>query len=228
MKIKPNTLLDAADLNPFSKGRSRKAGSSAATPFKLSSLAPLRPGVSGTAIPSPESPAKVHAADTAAFKPGHPDAAAAARRPLKLDSSGRIAEPRNVAAASNASQHDQLTAQTQKWVAQTFFGTLLKQMGDSPFKSELFSGGRGGEAFSSLYHQQLADRMAHASGTKLVNSIVKGIENKQAKDREAGVRVQGAEKKAATRSSSEQDPRTKAYERSRPPRGRQSTVNLAA
>ena len=46
-----------------------------------------------------------------------------------------------------AAEHDQLTQQAQKWVAQTFFGTLLKQMHDSPFKSELFSGGRGGEAF---------------------------------------------------------------------------------
>src|SRR4051794_30654314 len=61
-------------------------------------------------------------------------------------------------------QHDRIKKQAEKWVSQTFFGTLLKQMDDSPFKSELFSGGRGGQAFSSLYHQQLADRVARGAG----------------------------------------------------------------
>ena len=70
--------------------------------------------------------------------------------------------------------------QTQNWVAQTFFGTLLKQMDDSPFKSDLFSGGRGGEAFSSLYHQRLAERMAGGAGAKLVHSIVRRVEAKAA------------------------------------------------
>jgi Rod binding domain-containing protein len=78
------------------------------------------------------------------------------------------------------SQHDRLVGQAQKWVAQTFFGTLLKQMDESPFKSDLFSGGRGGQAFSTLYHQQLADRMARGAGQKLVNSIVRRIEAKLA------------------------------------------------
>jgi Rod binding domain-containing protein len=77
-------------------------------------------------------------------------------------------------------QHERIVKQTEKWVAQTFFGTLLKQMDDSPFKSELFSGGRGGQAFSSLYHQQLADRVARGAGQKLVKTIVRRIEAKQA------------------------------------------------
>jgi Rod binding domain-containing protein len=64
----------------------------------------------------------------------------------------------------------------QKWVGQTFFGTLLKQMHDSAFKSELWSGGRGGEAFSTLYDQHLAERMARSSGRPLANSIVKHIQ----------------------------------------------------
>lgn len=85
-----------------------------------------------------------------------------------------------LAAAPSATQHDRLVEQTQKWVAQTFFGTLMKQMEDSPFKSDLLSGGRGGEAFSSLYHQQLVDRMSRAAGDKLVNAIVRRIEAKAA------------------------------------------------
>ena len=59
-----------------------------------------------------------------------------------------------------ASRHDQLVTQTEKWVSQTFFGTLLKQMRENPFKSDLFTGGQGGQAFGALYDQQLADRMA--------------------------------------------------------------------
>jgi Rod binding domain-containing protein len=64
----------------------------------------------------------------------------------------------------------------QKWVGQTFFGTILKQMHNSPFKSELWSGGRGGEAFSSLYDQHLAERMARGAGRGLSNAIVKHIQ----------------------------------------------------
>ena len=73
-------------------------------------------------------------------------------------------------------QHDRIVAQAEKWVAQTFFGTLLKQMENSPFKSDLFSGGRGGQAFSSLYHQQLTERMARSAGDQLVKSIVRRVE----------------------------------------------------
>src|SRR5688500_11582533 len=43
-----------------------------------------------------------------------------------------------------AAQHAQLNTHAQKLVSQAFFGTMLKQMRNSPFKSELFSGGRGG------------------------------------------------------------------------------------
>ncbi len=72
--------------------------------------------------------------------------------------------------------HSDARKEAQTFVSQAFFGTLLKQMRNSPFKSELFSGGRGGEAFGSLYDQQLADRMATGVGSKLVDSIVRKME----------------------------------------------------
>jgi hypothetical protein len=79
----------------------------------------------------------------------------------------------NLAHANRAA----LVKQARVWVSQTFFGTLLKQMHESPFRSELFSGGRGGQAFSSLFNQHLTERMAGGrSAEKLVNSIVKRIE----------------------------------------------------
>lgn len=77
-------------------------------------------------------------------------------------------------------QHDQIVKQAQKWVAQTFYGALLKQVRNSPFHSQLFEGGRGGEAFGSMYDQRLAEHMARGTGSKLVNAIASRIEAKNA------------------------------------------------
>ena len=90
-------------------------------------------------------------------------------RPSVLGDAGRYA-------SAAPDQHDQLVDQTRTWVAQTFFGTLLKQMRNSPFKSDLFSGGKGGEAFGGLQDQHLAEHMARGAGSKLVNGIVRRIE----------------------------------------------------
>lgn len=73
-----------------------------------------------------------------------------------------------------------LEKQVGKWVSQTFFGTLFKQMRNSPFKSEILSGGRGGEVFGSMLDQQLADNMSRGAGKKLVNAIIRQIEGAQA------------------------------------------------
>ena len=78
------------------------------------------------------------------------------------------------------SSHEQLISQSQKWVAQTFYGTLLKQMRNSPFHSKMFDGGRGGQAFTSMLDQRLSDHMARSTGSKLVKSIVARIEAKAA------------------------------------------------
>ena len=78
------------------------------------------------------------------------------------------------------SQHDQLVDKTRTWVAQTFYGEMLKQMRNSPFKSELFNGGQGGETFAALQDQQLAERMTRGAGSKLVNAIVRRIEARSA------------------------------------------------
>ena len=119
-------------------------------------------------------------------------------RPLReadLSHAARLAKPAQT-------QHDRLVGQAQKWVAQTFFGTLMKQMEESPFKSELFSGGRGGQAFSSLYHQQLTERMARGAGGKLVNTVVRRIEATQRKG--AALGVQGSDKAGDRRPNARQ------------------------
>ena len=74
----------------------------------------------------------------------------------------------------------QLTKQAQKLVGQTFYGTLLKQMHNSPFKSKIMDGGRGGEAFSPLMDQHLIDHMSTGKNAqKLVKSIVKHLERRE-------------------------------------------------
>lgn len=83
----------------------------------------------------------------------------------------------HASAAPASPQHKALVKQSQHLVAQTFYGTMLKQMRDSPFKSDMFDGGRGGQMFSSLLDQRLADHMSKSTGNKLVNSIVKHIEH---------------------------------------------------
>ena len=79
-------------------------------------------------------------------------------------------------------KHALLTDQAQKWVAQTFFGAMLRQMRDSPFKSDLFSGGRGGQAFQEMHDQHLAERMARGAGRSLAASIVRHIERRSRTD----------------------------------------------
>jgi Rod binding domain-containing protein len=80
------------------------------------------------------------------------------------------------------SKHRDVTEQAAKWVAQTFYGQLLKQMHNSPFKNPKFEGGKGGEAFGQMFDQQIADKMSRGVGRKLVNSLAKKIEGKRAYD----------------------------------------------
>jgi hypothetical protein len=75
--------------------------------------------------------------------------------------------------------HEKLVHETQRWVAQTFYGTMMKQMHDNPFKASWVDGGRGGQAFQPLLDQHMIDHMAKSSSKKLVNSIVKRIEGKR-------------------------------------------------
>lgn len=77
------------------------------------------------------------------------------------------------------SQEEEVEAKARKWVAQTFYGTLFKQMRESPFKSKLFDGGRGGQAFAPMLDQHLVDRMAKGSDKKLTNAIAKRLMGKR-------------------------------------------------
>src|SRR3954468_3807716 len=104
------------------------------------------------------------------------------RTPTRLmptDFTGIISHPKKNAPADPndpAAQHEGLVRQARQWVGQTFFGVLMKQMHESPFKSNLFDGGRGGQAFSEMYDQKLIEHMSRGAGNKLVNAIVRKLE----------------------------------------------------
>ena len=89
--------------------------------------------------------------------------AAAAARPRRLlpwgDASISTATSR-----PPKTEHDKIMETARKWVAQTFYGTMLKQMRRKPVQVARFSGGRGGQAFSSLLDQHLADHMSRGPG----------------------------------------------------------------
>ena len=98
----------------------------------------------------------------------------------KRSSSAEVARlPFDVKAAA-PTQDDKIEAQVKNWVGQTFFGTLMKQMRDSPFKSDLFSGGRGEQAFGSMYDTHLAQRMAQKLGDRIARPIVKKFQKQAA------------------------------------------------
>ena len=109
-------------------------------------------------------------------------------KPLDIGSSGHPTTPellplgeaqyQHASSRAPKTEHDKIQETARKWVAQTFYGPMLKQMRESPFKSELFAGGRGGQAFSTLMDQHLADHMSRAAGSKLVNAIARKLEAK--------------------------------------------------
>lgn len=106
--------------------------------------------------------------------------------PSSFDAAALIGRGRTLAArGGDGNEHDKLVKQTEKWVSQTFYGTLLKQMRQSPFHSDLMDGGNGGKMFASMLDQHLADHMSRHAGGKLVRAVVRKIEAGQAAKRYA-------------------------------------------
>jgi Rod binding domain-containing protein len=96
------------------------------------------------------------------------------------------------------SEHEKLVQQSQKWVAQSFYGTLLKQARESPFHSDKFEGGRGGQAFGPLLDQHIAEHMARGAGRRLPEAIARKIEAKRAYGKSAGGKKNGSNQDKAS------------------------------
>lgn len=140
-------------------------------PFTLAD----RPGATSGASPTALTPFDLSGVNATA--PKHPDRLAAGE--AGKTGLAAIDGAASVDASSSASRHARLEHQARQLVGQTFFGTMLKQMRDSPFKSELFDGGRGGQAFNSLRDQRMVEQMSRGAGKKLVDSIVRKLEARQ-------------------------------------------------
>jgi len=65
-----------------------------------------------------------------------------------------------------------IEAAARKVVANSFFGTMLKQVRESSSHDKLFSGGEAGKTFRAMLDDHLADRMSDApAGRKLARVI---------------------------------------------------------
>lgn len=115
-------------------------------------------------------------------------------------------EPLGHVPSAQEQHHQQLRSAAEKLVAQTFFGTLLKQMHESPFRSKLLDGGRGGQAFSSLYNQVLSERMSHSGTARaLVDSIVRRNERTAAYEKQSNSLNTARTRKADRQDTDRQD-----------------------
>jgi Rod binding domain-containing protein len=94
-------------------------------------------------------------------------------------------------------RYKNLRAQAEKFVAQSFFVPIFKQMRNSPFKSELFGGGRGGEVFQGMLDGVISERMSRGGGKDLVDSMVKKLDPQLAKLMEPSNKARAAAESAA-------------------------------
>lgn len=83
------------------------------------------------------------------------------------------ARPASEKSEADKVKEKDLRAKFEILVNKFFLGTMFKQMRDSPFKSELFNGGKGGEAFGGLMDQQLAEHAGGKVAKSLVDAMVK-------------------------------------------------------
>jgi Rod binding domain-containing protein len=79
-----------------------------------------------------------------------------------------------------ADHSNNLEAQSQIFVSQFFFGTLLKQMRSGSMGTGMFDGGSGGKSFQSMLDQRLAEGMSNTpAGRIIAENIALSITKKQ-------------------------------------------------
>jgi Rod binding domain-containing protein len=91
---------------------------------------------------------------------------------MRIDPSIRLPLPTD----EQILRYDALRQQAQKFVAQAFYTPMFKAMRASPFKSEVFSGGQGGQAFQTMFDGILAQRMTRGAGGPLVDAMVRSLD----------------------------------------------------
>jgi Rod binding domain-containing protein len=106
----------------------------------------------------------------------HPQTAAQGQAKAAKLARGYFMPQKSLAQSRAGQQHEALVKNTEQWVAQTFYGEMLKQMRNSPFRSKMFDGGEAGKTFNQMYDSQLAGHLSRGAGKKLVDAIVHKIE----------------------------------------------------
>ena len=66
-----------------------------------------------------------------------------------------------------------------KTVGSAFYGTILKMMRESPFKTGIGHGGRGEEVFAAQLHGVLAERMGECRKNNLSDVLYRRLEKQQ-------------------------------------------------
>jgi Rod binding domain-containing protein len=79
-------------------------------------------------------------------------------------------------ATSTRPKPTELREKVQEWVSQAFVGEMLKQARNSPFKSEVFSGGKAGDTYQQMYDQHVVQQVAPAMSGGLVDSLVRRLD----------------------------------------------------
>jgi len=154
--------------------------SSASNPFaKLNSLtsapglsgwdAALNQAVESRAGAAPDAGINGAMQTFAQFAARHTNLNTALKRMPKADAfAAEQAEP------DAPSPEDAALEQTAQTVVNQFFmGTMLKQMRESPFKNEMFSGGKAGNAYASMFDTHLSENAGSGMARDLVQSMVK-------------------------------------------------------
>jgi hypothetical protein len=83
------------------------------------------------------------------------------------------ARPTPERSAESIAQERALREKFQIIVNKFFLGSMMKQMRNSPFKNEMFNGGKGGEAFQGLMDQHLTEHAGGKVAKSLVDAMVK-------------------------------------------------------
>lgn len=65
-----------------------------------------------------------------------------------------------------------------EFVGNIFYGTLIKQMQESSFKTKYFSGGRGEEVFQGQLGIELAQRLGRSANNPVADKLATAIEKR--------------------------------------------------
>ncbi len=106
-------------------------------------------------------------------------------------SEGLAARARQAAAPSGGREN--LRQVVGEFVGNIFYGTMLRQMQSSKFKTKYLNGGRGEEIFQGQLGMELAKRLGRSVSNPAANKLFESIERRLEKDRPSQFAVGGVQ-----------------------------------